>query len=155
MGQNIVVPSLLRQMTMYLLDTDHIALIDRGGQEAQNIRARLATVSTEEITASSISYEEQMRGWLAFINSLRDVNRQIDGYRRLERLLEFYCGTPLLPFDEQAMEQFQRLWVSRIRIGTKDLKIASIALANNAVLLSRNLSDFGKVPALRVEDWTL
>ena len=40
-----------------------------------------------------------------------------------------------------------------IRIGAMDLKIASIALANNATLLSRNLKDFGKVPDLKVEDW--
>ena len=36
-----------------------------------------------------------------------------------------------------------------------DLKIAAIVLANGATLLSRNLSDFRKVPGLKVEDWTL
>jgi tRNA(fMet)-specific endonuclease VapC len=34
-----------------------------------------------------------------------------------------------------------------------DLKIAAIALFNNATLLSRNLKDFRKVPDLNVEDW--
>jgi tRNA(fMet)-specific endonuclease VapC len=34
-----------------------------------------------------------------------------------------------------------------------DLKIASVALANNATLLSRNLQDYQKVPGLRVVDW--
>jgi tRNA(fMet)-specific endonuclease VapC len=34
-----------------------------------------------------------------------------------------------------------------------DLKIASIVLAHNAMLLSRNLRDFQQVPNLRVEDW--
>ena len=36
-----------------------------------------------------------------------------------------------------------------------DLKIASIAIANDALLLTRNLSDFSKIPGLRVEDWSL
>ena len=40
-------------------------------------------------------------------------------------------------------------------IGTIDLKIAAIVLANDATLLRRNLSDFRKVPGLKVEDWTL
>jgi len=34
-----------------------------------------------------------------------------------------------------------------------DLKIASIVLEDHATLLSRNLRDFGRVPALQVEDW--
>ena len=107
----------------------------------------------DEVVVCIVSFEEQMRGWLAYIAQLRAVERQVAGYQRLERMLEFYCTTPLLPFNARAAEQFQRLWVTRIRIGTMDLKIAAIALANDAILLTRNLIDFSKVPALRVEDW--
>lgn len=35
-----------------------------------------------------------------------------------------------------------------------DLRIASIVLAHDAALLSANLSDFRKVPGLKVEDWS-
>lgn len=34
-----------------------------------------------------------------------------------------------------------------------DLKIAAITLAQDALLVSRNLRDFSRVPDLRVEDW--
>jgi len=139
---------------MYLLDTDHISLIDRGGQEAQAIRSRLGAVEGEAIFASIVSYEEQMRGWLSLIHSLKSVDRQVEAYHRLERLLQFYCATPLLPFDGGAAEQFRRLWAARLRIGTMDLKIAAIALANGATLLTRNTADFGKVSGLRVQDWS-
>lgn len=54
-----------------------------------------------------------------------------------------------------AAAEFERLRKQRIRIGTMDLKIAAIALANNATLLSKNLRDFGKVPGLKVEDWSV
>jgi tRNA(fMet)-specific endonuclease VapC len=139
---------------MYLLDTDHISLMDRGGKEGEAVRARLAAVAPEEVVTSIVSYEEQMRGWLAEIAQLRGVDKQLDAYRKLAATLESYCATPLLPFDDRALEQFQRLWVQRVRIGTMDLKIASIALASGATLLTRNLSDFGKVPGLTVEDWS-
>jgi tRNA(fMet)-specific endonuclease VapC len=34
-----------------------------------------------------------------------------------------------------------------------DLKIASIAMSNQATLLTRNAKDFEKIPGLRFEDW--
>ena len=36
---------------------------------------------------------------------------------------------------------------------TQDLKIASLALANDALLLSANLRDFEQVSGLSVESW--
>lgn len=36
-----------------------------------------------------------------------------------------------------------------------DLRIASIALASAATLLSRNLRDFRQIRGLSVEDWTI
>ncbi len=139
---------------MYLLDTDHLSLLDRGGPEGERIGARLSRLSPDEVATSIVSYEEQMRGWLARIARLRGVDRQLIGYRQLEKMLEFYCQTPVLPFDANALDHFQRLWVARLRIGTMDLKIAAIAMAHDSTLLSRNLGDFGKVPGLRVEDWS-
>ena len=41
----------------------------------------------------------------------------------------------------------------RIRIGTNDLKIGSITLVNEALLLSANLRDFEQIPGLLVENW--
>lgn len=139
---------------MYLLDTDHISLIHRGGAEGQRILARLVTEPTEQIALSIISYEEQMRGWLAEIARARSIAQQKPRYEALNQMLDLYCTTPLLPFDDVAIAVFQSLWLQRLRIGTMDLKIAAITLANDATLLTRNLADFSKVPNLRIEDWS-
>jgi tRNA(fMet)-specific endonuclease VapC len=65
----------------------------------------------------------------------------------------FFAQCRIERFDERAADIFGDLRQQRIRIGTQDLKIASICLANDALLLSRNLVDFQQVPNLRVESW--
>jgi tRNA(fMet)-specific endonuclease VapC len=60
----------------------------------------------------------------------------------------------VLPFDGDVSARFQEMKARRLRVGTMDLKVAAVALANNALFVSRNLSDFRRVPGLRVEDWT-
>jgi tRNA(fMet)-specific endonuclease VapC len=139
---------------MVLLDTDHISLIARGGAEGQRIRKRLSVLPPTEVAVSIASYEEQMRGWLAEIAAARTVDRQEPKYHELGRMLKYYCTTPILPFEGNAISMFQNLWIQRLRVGTMDLKIAAIALANDATLLTRNLADFNKVPDLRAEDWS-
>jgi tRNA(fMet)-specific endonuclease VapC len=52
-----------------------------------------------------------------------------------------------------AADRFEQLRRSGVRIGSMDLKIASIALIHNALLVSANLQDFQQVPNLRVENW--
>lgn len=54
-----------------------------------------------------------------------------------------------------AVEIYARLRQAKICVGTMDLKIAAIALANDVTLLTRNLSDFGKLPYLKSEDWSV
>lgn len=40
----------------------------------------------------------------------------------------------MIGFDEHAAAEFERLRMARIYIGSMDLKIAAIALANNATI---------------------
>jgi len=66
-----------------------------------------------------------------------------------------YRFIPLLDFDAAAAVEYQRLSRSRLRVGSMDLKIAAITLANDATLITRNLSDFRKVLGLNIERLTL
>ncbi len=47
---------------MYILDTDHLSILERGGIKAQHLRQRLTSVDQFLVATSIISYEEQMRG---------------------------------------------------------------------------------------------
>ena len=59
----------------------------------------------------------------------------------------------IAPFDQTAADLFDSLQSARVRIATRDLKIAAISLASNALLLTANRLDFEKVPGLRFENW--
>jgi tRNA(fMet)-specific endonuclease VapC len=99
-----------------------------------------------------ITVEERTRGWLAVIARERTALRQVDGYRELIQLFEFYQEFEIVP-SMKRRPQFDDLRGQRLRLGTMDLKIAATALVHNALLLSANQRDFARVPGLRVESW--
>ena len=73
----------------------------------------------------------------------------------MNALLEDFQTRPVLDYDARASIAFRELVSQKVRIGTMDFKIAAIALSHDALLITRNVRDFDKVPGLRVEDWTL
>lgn len=142
-------------MRIYIFDTDHLSVLERGGTNAKCLRQRLESISSNtQVAVSIISYEEQIRGWLSYIGKAKNVEQQVEAYKQLKQQLTNYCAIPILEFDEQAAQVFQRLRKKHPRLGTMDLKIASITLVNRAVLLTRNRADFGQISTLLIEDWT-
>jgi tRNA(fMet)-specific endonuclease VapC len=141
---------------MYILDTDHMSLLEwRGTTIGQRLVERLRTLSEKEAVTTIVTYEEQMRGWLSVLARSRTINDQVEAYGRLSRLLSNYLDIVVLEFDQKAAAEFDRLQRLRLRIGTMDLKIAAIALAHNATVLTRNRKDFSQIPGVQVEDWSL
>ena len=140
---------------MVLLDTEPMTVLEREGPDADVLKTRLARIPLDDLATTIISYEEQTRGWLAYVARVETESARIQAYRFLNRHLEVYCRVVVVQYDEKAAAHFERLKNSRIGVGTMDLKIASIALANDAVLLTRNVTDFSKVPDLKVEDWSV
>jgi len=139
---------------MLVLDTDHMSLLEWGSEASAVLRERMADIPSHEAATTIISYEEQMRGWMAYIARARSMPQQLEAYQRLRRHLENYRHIPVLDFDESAFRHYQHLRNAGIRIGTMDMKIAAVVLSRGATLLSRNLVDFRKVPGLKVEDWS-
>jgi tRNA(fMet)-specific endonuclease VapC len=139
---------------MYILDTDHLSLIQRNGQEGKRILAKLEVIEESEVVVTVITYEEQVRGRLNVLSKAKTLKEQILGYQGLQQLAVDYQSIVIVSFSHASAVEHQRLRKAYPRIGNMDLKIAAIALTNNAILLTRNVSDFGQIVELRTEDWT-
>ena len=137
---------------MVVLDTDHLSELDRGSPAGARLQERLVREDQEPV-ATIISAEEQFRGWLAQIHQETNPHRQVETYARLQRRIAFYAAWTVLPWDAGAAGIFLRLRDQGVRVGTMDLKIASIALAHGCPVLTGNLQDFQRIPGLEVEDW--
>lgn len=140
---------------MILLDTDVLSIVQRAAGPAYEQLVLRLDSADDEVAVSIVSFEEQMRGWLAYIARAKSSKQQIEGYTKLHALLDDFSTRPVLDFDQRAASEFERLLRLRLRVGTMDLRIASVAFAHHALLLSKNLTDFRKVPGLLVEDWTV
>ena len=140
---------------MWLLDTDHLTLLERGGSAALELQLRLGQIPARQFATTIISYEEQMRGWMSQVAQATTSLKLIGAYARLQEHIEAFRDAPILAYDGLAADEYERLRQARIRIGTKDLRIAATCLARGATLLTRSLKDFGKVPGRRAEDWSV
>lgn len=138
---------------MILLDTDHLTVLHAGrGERCDRLVTRLAA-ATDPVGTTIVSVEEEMRGWLAAVAKERRPERQVAAYRELAALFDRFTGFPIAPFDDAAAVRFVELRRGRGRIGTRDLKIAAIAVVGDALLLTANRRDFERVPGLRFDNW--
>jgi tRNA(fMet)-specific endonuclease VapC len=86
---------------MVVLDTDHVSLPERArGDGYLQLRTRLSLISPPEKVTTIITYEEQSRGWLAYVARARTLGQQIDAYRKLNHHLELYRRIRVLEFDD-------------------------------------------------------
>jgi tRNA(fMet)-specific endonuclease VapC len=127
----------------YVMDTDHLVILQRRTQPAfGNLLSRLRGKAPHDVFVSIVSFHEQMQGWLALLNRARSAPQIVLAYRELEELGRAFFEMNVLTFSEEAQRKFDKLRKDRIRIGTMDLRIASIALVERATVLTANTIDF-------------
>ena len=136
-------------MSRYVLDTDHVTLHQRGHPE---VVARIQASLPADLAITVVTVEEQMRGRLAQIG--RPGVDVAVAYAQLRATTAYFCDLPVLLYNTEADRIFQQMRSQKIRTGTLDLRIAAIALRENAILVTRNRRDFEQVAGLQVEDWS-
>jgi tRNA(fMet)-specific endonuclease VapC len=107
-----------------------------------------------DVVVSVISFHEQALGMHSLVSQARNKGDLVKSYAMLQQLLIDYTKFTVLSFDMAAATVLDSLKAQKVRIGTMDLRIASIAQARNLTLVTRNSRDFGQVPGLRLEDLT-
>ena len=53
----------------YLLDTDHVSLVQKDNDDGRRLMMRLDRVPHDDVATSIVTYQEQLQGWLAYLNS--------------------------------------------------------------------------------------
>jgi tRNA(fMet)-specific endonuclease VapC len=141
---------------VFLLDTDHIGIVQRQtAPEYPRLLARLQAHDSTDFYVPIVSFHEQIVGWNAYPNRARSPEAIVRAYEMFQSILRDFSAMAVASFDIAASQHFQSLRDRKVRVGTMDLRIAAIALANDWTLLTRNTVDFARVPGLRIEDWTL
>jgi tRNA(fMet)-specific endonuclease VapC len=127
-----------------LLDTDIWIALARGEPGAT---ARLRSLEPAQVASCSVVRAELMFG----ARKSQRVADNVDGFVRL--LAPFIS----LPFDDLAAGHYGLMRATLERAGTpiaaNDLLIASIALAHDCLLVTRNSREFERIVGLRVEGW--
>ena len=138
---------------MVVLDTNHLREFELANSIGKVLRNRILQ-SAEDLSTAVVCVEELIRGRLAELGKLSlQPHHQISVYRYFYDHIETFARWKVLPWDEEAADLFVQFRAQGIRIGTMDLKIACIAMAHDALLLTRNRVDFAQVPGLRFENW--
>ena len=130
---------------MYLLDANTCIQFLNG--TSLSIKEKFIQLSAKEIILCSIVKAELLYG--ARHSQRVEAN--------LLRLQQFFAPLTSLPFDDRCAEEYAQIRADLSSqgnlIGPNDLLIAAIARAHDAILVTNNVGEFGRVVNLRIEDW--
>lgn len=138
-------------MSLYILDTDTLQLLQ---DENPTVLARVRAVALADRAISVVTVEEQLAGWYAQLRQAKRPERLAWAYRRLAATVRFLSQIQIVDFDEPAIQRCEQLKKRKLKVRTMDLRIAATVLERDAILVTRNLRDFQRVPGLRIEDWS-
>jgi len=126
---------------MILLDTNVVSELMRPVASPAVLRW-LSKYSADELYCNAIVVAEILYG----VELLPDGKRKSELLAGAERLFKVVMGGRILPFDEQAAQQFSRIAAGRRSRGRPiaelDAQIAAIAHVHGAALATRNTHDF-------------
>ena len=129
---------------MTLLDTDTLTLLFR--QHPALVRRIAETAALEGVSITIVTKIEALRGRFDSVFKAADAGQLLRAVAALRATEGFLTTYQVVEFDQAAAATFDELReVKGFKKIGRDLLIACIALANDALLVSRNLRDFRQV----------
>jgi tRNA(fMet)-specific endonuclease VapC len=137
---------------MHLLDTDTLTHLHAGHPQ---VITHLRAVDDPVVGTTIITKSELLRGRIDFLLKAATGTELLRAQQWFTRTEELLAQILIVPFDETAATQFDRLRATKAyrKIGRTDLLIASIALANRATLVTRNVRHFRQLHGITVINW--
>jgi tRNA(fMet)-specific endonuclease VapC len=140
-------------MSLFILDTDIVSLYQRGHPQ---VLQRVSSQPSTTVAITLISVQEQLdgrRGLLARATTRLQIARAYLFFADV--LLPVLRQFEILTFSEDAILRYEQLLALKLNVGRMDLRIGAIALENKAIVVTRNQRDFGRIPGLTLEDWSV
>ena len=138
-------------MKQHVLDTDMLTLYQ---ESHPKVLFGVNQQPRKQVAITIISVEEQLSGWYTRLRRAKRPDELAKVYERLTINVRSFEQFQILSFDEPSIERYEQLRKQKLRVGKMDLRIAAIVLRYVAVLVTRNLRDFQRVPGLTIEDWS-
>lgn len=139
---------------MIVLDTDIVTLLSYG--KSEKLQERIAAALEREVLAVTIiTRMEVLRGRYDSIMKAANDNELLKAMARFRTSEELLDSFHLLDVNDIAARHFKEMTKAKRRIKMKrgDMLIACIALAHQALLITRNVEDYKPATALRMENW--
>ncbi|MCP5046902.1 MAG: type II toxin-antitoxin system VapC family toxin [bacterium] len=137
---------------MHILDTDTLTHLYAGHPRVIH---SLKNLKDPDVCTTIITKIELLRGRFDFLLKAATGSELVRAQQWLYRTEELLSQIVIIPFDEAALNQFDRLRTGKKfrKIGRADLLISSIALSHRATVVTRNVRHFRQIPNLKLANW--
>src|SRR5579875_1316278 len=93
-----------------VLDTDHLSVLQwREEPACSRLLARLKQLPADDVATTILSFQEQVQGWIAYLNRARGPVQIVLAYAKLEEIWRWFLKMNVLSFSAETQARFTDL----------------------------------------------
>jgi tRNA(fMet)-specific endonuclease VapC len=138
---------------MITFDTDVLSDILRN---IPAVVARAAQIDPARQAVPIVAVEEVIRGRFAVIRQAETGKEKVTlarAYELFDQSFRALAAFRALEYTDAADKLVEAFKKSKIRVGTRDLRIAAVCIVHGATLVTRNARDYTQIPGLTLDVW--